>query len=463
MVFSSMIFLWMFLPIVIIGYYVINDKIKNSFLLLASLLFYFWGEPQYVFLMIASIIINWGAGLLIEKFVAYKRLLLVADILVNLLLLGYFKYFTFFLSVINGLFDKNIPITEIALPIGISFFIFQILSYVIDLYRGEYKAQKNIVKVALYVSFFPQLIAGPIVKYKDIIAQLDKRQVCVLKIAEGIRRFIYGLGKKVIIANSLAHCVDTIYGLDLADVSGLFAWIAAISYSLQIYYDFSGYSDMAIGLGKIFGFEFQENFHYPYLSLSIKEFWQRWHISLGTWFREYVYIPLGGNRKGKARTLVNLFIVFLLTGLWHGANYTFIVWGLWHGFFSIVERMGLEKILRRHKLCSYIYTLCVVTFGWVLFRADSLSQAKMFFLRMLLPWKYSSTVSLQQAVYNSTFLIAILGIGGCGFIQKLIDNRKVVEKIRYSYLEILFCTMILLLCFIILASNSYNPFIYFRF
>lgn len=298
MLFSSMIFLWRFVPIVFIGYFLVQDKYKNILLLLASLLFYAWGEPRYIWLMIGSIFVNYGIGLLIEKYESKKRLLLILDIAVNIGILGYFKYFNFLLEIVNGCTGKKIEFTEVRLPIGISFFTFQILSYIIDLYRGQYKAQKNLLHLALYISFFPQLIAGPIVQYKDINEQLNHRVCTLEKTAGGIRRFIYGLGKKVIIANIIAQCVDTIYALDYSDLTGTLAWIGAILYTMQIYYDFSGYSDMAIGLGKIFGFDFRENFKYPYLSCSIQEFWQRWHISLGTWFKEYVYIPLGGNRRG---------------------------------------------------------------------------------------------------------------------------------------------------------------------
>lgn len=294
MVFSSFIFLWTFLPIVFVGYFVIQDKYKNIFLLLASLVFYAWGEPKYILVMIFSVLVNYTVGLLIDKYNCYKSILLIIDIIVNLGLLGYFKYFNFGIEIINLSLNLNIEVSNITLPIGISFFTFQILSYIIDLYRGQYKAQKNIINLGLYICFFPQLIAGPIVKYKDIDDQLNQRICTVSKIREGIRRFIYGLGKKIIIANTVAYCVDTIYALDCSDITGWLAWIGAILYTLQIYYDFSGYSDMAIGLGKIFGFEFQENFNYPYLSKSIQEFWQRWHISLGTWFKEYLYIPLGG-------------------------------------------------------------------------------------------------------------------------------------------------------------------------
>lgn len=298
MLFSSMLFLWLFLPIVFIGYFYVQDKYKNGLLLLASLVFYAWGEPRYIWLMLWVILFNYLIGLFMDCYESKKKLLLILDIFINIGILGYFKYFNFLIEVLNKCTGKAIESTKVSLPIGISFFTFQILSYIIDLYRGQYKAQKNLLHLALYISFFPQLIAGPIVQYKDIDEQLNHRICTLEKTAWGIRRFVYGLGKKVIIANIIAQCVDTIYALDYSDLTGTLAWIGAILYTMQIYYDFSGYSDMAIGLGKIFGFDFRENFKYPYLSYSIQEFWQRWHISLGTWFKEYLYIPLGGNRKG---------------------------------------------------------------------------------------------------------------------------------------------------------------------
>ena len=315
MVFSSFIFLWIFLPIVFIGYFLLQDKYKNIFLLLGSLIFYAWGEPLYILLMLFSILINYVFGILIDKDRPYRNLLLIISLIFNIGILGYYKYVGFLVEVINNLTGRNIELPDVALPIGISFYTFQILSYIIDVYRGESSPQKNIINLALYISFFPQLIAGPIVKYKNINEQLINRKCTIEKTGEGIRRFIIGLGKKIIIANTVAKCADAIFALDLINVTGILAWMGAICYTLQIYYDFSGYSDMAIGLGRIFGFEFQENFRYPYLSASVQEFWQRWHISLGTWFREYLYIPLGGNRMGNIRTYINLFVVFCITGL----------------------------------------------------------------------------------------------------------------------------------------------------
>lgn len=464
MVFSSLVFMWIFLPVMMIGYYIVDKRYKNIFLLLGSLIFYAWGEPVYIFLMLFSIVINWGAGMLIEKLVSYKRILLAVDIVINIGILGYFKYFNFLVDTVNHIFQLDIETTEIKLPIGISFFTFQILSYVIDLYRGKYSAQKNIINLALYISFFPQLIAGPIVRYQDVNEQLLCRKNTLEKTAEGIRRFIYGLGKKVIIANTVAKCTDYIYGLDYMELTGVLAWTAAVLYTLQIYYDFSGYSDMAIGLGKIFGFEFQENFKYPYLSRSIQEFWQRWHISLGAWFKEYLYIPLGGNRKGKARTYMNLFLVFLATGLWHGASFNFILWGLFHGSFSILERLGFRKFLDRHSVFSRIYTLTVVVFGWVLFRADNLIQAGVFVRRMVLPWEYTETsVNFHYLFGNKTLLIILLGVAGIGVTQVALQKIKIAGRLKNSTCEMVYCSSVLIICLAMLASNLYNPFIYFRF
>lgn len=463
MVFSSMLFLWLFLPVTIIGYYLIRDRYRNILLLMASLIFYAWGEPVYIFLMIFSILVNWVAGLMIDRDPSHKKLILLLDIAFNIGLLGYYKYSNFIIDSINNIFHTSLNHREIALPIGISFFTFQILSYIIDLYRGEYKAQKNVIRLALYISFFPQLIAGPIVKYRDINEQLQNRKLSTEKMAAGVRRFMYGLSKKVIIANTLAKSVDQIYGLNKQDLTGWMAWMAAIFYTLQIYYDFSGYSDMAIGLGKMFGFEFQENFLYPYTSFSIQDFWRKWHISLSSWFREYIYIPLGGNRKGEFRTYLNLSIVFFVTGLWHGAGVTFVLWGLYHGFFSILERLGLNKFWGKFKAIGHIYALLIVNFGWVLFRADTISQALSFMKRMLLPWKYTHTsVIYQEMIPNSVLFFATAGIIGSGLIQSLLEKSNIC-RLKYSYFELILCSALFIICISMLAGNSYNPFIYFRF
>ena len=467
MVFSSMVFLWIFLPVVFVLSRIIrNLKAQNILLLLASLVFYAWGEPRYLILLLVSIFMNWIFGLLIDRFRNRGKLFLALDVIANLALLGYFKYADFSINTVNRLFHTSIPAANIALPVGISFFTFQAMSYVIDLYRGEYKVQKNLLDLALYVSFFPQLIAGPIVLYKDIDEQIRHREITREKTASGIRRFLYGLGKKVILSNLIAIAVDNLFGLDVSTMSGAQAWIAAIGYTLQIYYDFSGYSDMAIGLGRMIGFEFLENFTLPYQSASIREFWRRWHISLGAWFRNYVYIPLGGNRKGKVRTYVNLFIVFALTGLWHGAAWTFVFWGLFHGFFIIIERMGFSKVLDKSKVLSHVYTMLVVIIGWVFFRADSGRQALAILERMFLFWRYPQTGSLLLSVETLPAIAIVLGVIGCGVLQGIAMApafKTRALKWKNSVPEAVFLTVVLVYSLLLLANNTYNPFIYYKF
>lgn len=466
MLFSSMIFLWLFLPIVLMVSRFLKIKYQNVFLLTASLFFYAWGEPKYVFLMLLSIFLNWGCGILLTK-ISYKRLVLWCAVMINLSLLGYYKYWGLIIRTLNVAMGNEIfSIPMIALPIGISFFTFQALSYVIDVYRGDCKVQKNVLHLALYISFFPQLIAGPIVKYRDVNEQIADRTITSERFAEGIRRFIYGLAKKVLVSNTLAKSADLIFALDINEMTGALAWMAALLYTFQIYYDFSGYSDMAIGLGKMFGFEFNENFNYPYTSLSIREFWRRWHISLSTWFREYVYIPFGGSRKGQIRTLVNLGIVFLLTGIWHGASYNFIFWGIYHGVFLIIERIGWGKFLERHKVFAGLYTFFAVVLGWMLFRIESMRQIWHFGKRMLLPWMYiASHYSVWEFLDGYTIFMFVCAILGMGAVQRLMQKQAlgIILKWKFSLLELGYCTVLFVLCISALASNTYNPFIYFRF
>ena len=467
MLFSSMVFIWFFLPIVFIGNFLLQraggNRASNILLLLASLFFYAWGEPVYIILMLVSITVNWGAGLLLRA-VRFQKTVLAADVLVNIGLLGYFKYSGMVVDTICHFTGAQIKKPEVALPIGISFFTFQALSYVIDVYRKEVEAQRNWFHLALYVSFFPQLIAGPIVKYKDVNEQIENRSITLRKTALGIRRFTYGFAKKILIANVMGQCADRLYAMEINSLSSSMAWIASIAYTLQIYYDFSGYSDMAIGLGSIFGFRFKENFKYPYTSHSIREFWRRWHISLSSWFRDYVYIPLGGNRKGTLRTYVNLFIVFLLTGIWHGASWTFVLWGIYHGLFCIIERLGLEKFLERHHLISWIYTILVVNFGWVFFRLDDLEKSLAIIARMLQPWRYSlSTYSLMELLSVKMILLIFAGIISAGIIRHIFKITGLKKKMQYSVIEIAYCSILFILCIMSLASSTYNPFIYFRF
>ena len=465
MVFSSSVFLLLFLPLVFVLNYLIKNEYSNALLMAASILFYAWGEPYLVLLMVLSILVNYALGLAISKAKgSFRRLPLIAAVIFNIGALGYYKYAGFALSSVNAIFKKDlVTVPEIALPIGISFFTFQALSYVIDVYRDDTKASKNVINVALYISFFPQLIAGPIVKYKDINRQIENRTISFDGFTIGFKRFIYGLAKKVLIANVLGLCADTVYGCEMEKIGFGAAWLGALAYTFQIYYDFSGYSDMAIGLGKMFGFDFLENFQYPYLSGSISEFWRRWHISLGTWFKEYVYIPLGGNRKGKVRTYVNLVIVFFLTGLWHGADWSFIIWGLYHGLFSVLERLGFKKILEKIKVLPTIYTFLVVHFGWVLFRAKDTATGFQFIEKMLTPWKHvENPIPYWEYMDKKTVAIFICAVIGMGFLKKFIPEK--IQKIwKDSVPEAVYCVILLILCLASMAADTYNPFIYFQF
>lgn len=467
MVFSSMFFLWVFLPIVLILSRIVPKKGQNILLLLASLVFYAWGEPRYIFLMLLVIGVNWGIALLMSAHMRQKKLFLLLTVVFNVGILGYYKYTDFLINIINRLARREVfAPAEIALPIGISFFTFQAMSYVFDFYKGEYPAEKNILNVALYISFFPQLIAGPIVKYKDIRTQVHDRTVTGEKTALGIRRFIYGLGKKVLIANTIAYGVDAIYSLPIIHITGAMAWVAAIGYMLQIYYDFSGYSDMAIGLAKMFGFSITENFRYPYVSTSIQEFWRRWHISLGAWFKEYVYIPLGGNRRGTGRTYLNLLIVFAVTGLWHGADAAFIVWGLWHGVLQVIERIGWGKVLRKFPVIGWIYTSLAVMLGWILFRVVNVRETLSLVKRLFMPWYYTiSGYSIWELVSHRMLVAMVLGIVLMGPLQHLFKKycQKGFKFLRFGWLDMVFCGGVFVLCVLNLAANTYNPFIYFRF
>lgn len=375
MLFSSVPFLFYFLPAALLIYFAAPRQLKNAVLLLASLFFYAWGEPKYMLLMLVSIVQGYGFGLLIEKHRGQKasKVFLTLSILVSLGLLGYFKYADFFLSSVNAVTGLSLPLLKLSLPIGISFYTFQVLSYVIDVYRGETAAQRNFIDLAAYVSLFPQLIAGPIVRYSDVAAELKSRTHSVSAAAEGVRRFTVGFAKKILLANQFGALASAYKSTQ--DASVLFVWLYALAFLLQVYFDFSGYSDMAIGLGRMLGFHFPENFNYPYISASITEFWRRWHMSLGSWFRDYLYIPLGGSRKGKARQLLNILIVWLATGLWHGAAWTFVLWGLWFAVLLLLEKLALLPVLEKHRVLGHVYTLFFVTLGFVLFDADSAAQA----------------------------------------------------------------------------------------
>lgn len=464
MIFSSILFLWIFLPVTVVGYYICRLKCRNAFLACASLVFYTWGEPVYIWVMLLSIFGNWLSGIWMER-ARRKKYVLAINIIFNLSLLGFFKYCSLFINSIGEIIQGNaFQEVDIHLPIGISFFTFQAMSYIIDLYREKYKAQHSLLNIMLYISFFPQLIAGPIVRYSDVVEQLAGRTATIEKFGNGLKRFIYGLGKKVILANMLAQVADAVVALDMVYIDWKLAWVGAICYTLTIYFDFSGYSDMAIGLGMIFGFEFPENFRLPYQSISITEFWRRWHISLGTWFREYLYIPLGGNRRGSRRTYINLAIVFALTGFWHGAGWNFLFWGIYYAFFIIIERMGLKNVLERHKIIGQIYTLGIVNFGWVFFNNNSIKRGLAHVMRMIMPWRYAySAYSVREFLDNKSLLIMIVSVCGCGLIQCGMDKLNIRHLLKNSVIEMFFCITILILSFMFLANDVYNPFIYFRF
>ena len=447
-----------------------NRKVKNGLLLAASLLFYAYGEPVYVLLMLESALINYIFACLLS--VHRKKWILSLAVIVNLGLLGVFKYTGFLLTNLNALLGLSLTVPQIALPIGISFFTFQALSYVIDVYRDDVAVQKNYGKLLLYISFFPQLIAGPIVRYKDIAREIDERTVDARQIAFGLRRFIAGLGKKVLIANAMGAAADYIFNHGAANLNILGAWIGAVAYLMQIYYDFSAYSDMAIGLGKMFGFHFKENFNHPYIASTVQEFWRRWHISLSSFFRDYVYIPLGGNRKGKLRTVLNRIIVFFLTGLWHGANWTFVIWGLFHGFFLLLEEF-VPVIKKLPKVLRHIYTLLAVTIGFVIFRADTMGEAALFIARMFSGFDFSaSTMSFTiQAMTPYFFCMLAAAVLCCGPLGKLTQQVRELEHkqtltTRENTLQtatFMLSCLLLVWCIIRLAGGSYNPFIYFRF
>lgn len=485
MVFSSTLFLFLFLPITLTGYFLIRIELRNIFLLIMSLVFYAWGEPIYIFLMLGSILLNYTSGILIhfcrqQKHVFWTaKKILVVSITLNLALLLYFKYMNFFIENLNIIFQQfhisTIKYPNVFLPIGISFYTFQAMSYLIDVYRKDASVQRNLINCALYISLFPQLIAGPIVRYHDVAKQIISRTITSHRFSSGIQRFIFGLSKKVLLANSLGEVTDKIFAVPVLDVTTGMAWLGVTCYTLQIYYDFSGYSDMAIGLGRLFGFEFMENFNFPYISQSIREFWRRWHISLSTWFRDYLYIPLGGSRVSSFRTYLNLWIIFFLCGLWHGASWNFVVWGALHGIYLVIERLGLHSYLEKlWRPLRHGYTMLLVMIGWVFFRADTVTIAAQYigtmfgitcadgiryYVLLYCDFKIVLTLLISVAfamptaswfeikMQQLTKLLPWQGIGGW-----VLWNSK-------------FCLLIVLmfLSFANLAAGTYNPFIYFRF
>ena len=466
MVFSSTIFLCVYLPLVLLGYYICPKKGRNLFLLIVSLVFYAWGEPKYVFLMIFSILINYIFGRLMDKHRENKKrmkLLLVLSVVIDLGLLSVFKYTDFIITNVNAIFGANFDLLNIALPIGISFYTFQAMSYTIDVYRDDVRVQKNLIDFGMYITMFPQLIAGPIVRYADVQDQLAERSVTTADFSEGVMRFVVGLGKKVLLANQMGAVWSDIYALG-GDVSALMAWTGAIAYTFQIYFDFSGYSDMAIGLGRMFGFKFPENFRYPYQSVSITDFWRRWHITLSTWFKEYLYIPLGGNRRGLARQALNLLIVWSLTGFWHGAGWNFVLWGLYYFVILFIEKLFLLKALDKlPKFFRHVYALLLIIIGWVIFASDDVS--------VLLPY-LGSMFGANGAIggmdvytlLTKAALLVICCVASTELPKKLFLSAAgaMNEKAAFTLKSVLMIAL-LALSMILLIGDSYNPFLYFRF
>lgn len=463
MVFSSLIFISVFLPVVLVLYWLLPSvKGKNILLLAASLLFYAYGEPVYVLLLVASSFLNYIWALLIEHGGARRKCILAAAAVTDLAVLCVFKYAAFLTGIFNSISGLAIPVPDVALPVGISFYTFQAMSYVIDVYRGEVKAQRNFMHILLYISLFPQLIAGPIVKYHDIEKELAVRSTDAWESAKGIQRFIIGLGKKTLIANYMGEVADLLFAAPMEQINILSAWIGAGAYMLQIYFDFSGYSDMAIGMGRMFGFHFKENFRHPYAAVSVKDFWRRWHISLSGWFREYLYIPLGGNRKGRARTSLNKILVFACTGMWHGANMTFLFWGLFHGFFLMLEEY--IPFFRREggfwkKLVGHMYTLLVVLAGFVFFRADSMRQGAEWIGKMAAGLQFDDAsmrlaASLLTPVHLAAFAAGVIA----SVPMERAARTKPVQRMAWPL-----TIALLAVCMLHLAGGTYNPFIYFRF
>ena len=462
MLFSSVTFLYYFLPIVLLVYYVVPKQLKNFVLFLASLLFYAWGEPKYVFLMLISVGIGYLAGILMDKLP--RKPVMIVSVSLCLLFLIYFKYINFFIDNINALVKTSIPALNVIMPIGISFYTFQIISYILDVYYGRVEKQKNVLYLATYISMFPQLIAGPIVRYTDINNQLGKRKFSGEIIADGITRFVIGLSKKVLVANQLGELCQVF--VDSTNKSVAFYWLYAFAAALHIYFDFSGYSDMAIGLGKLLGFNFMENFNYPFMSKSITEFWRRWHMSLGTWFRDYVYIPLGGNRCGAKRQIFNILVVWFLTGFWHGAQWNFIVWGVYFSVLLVVEKLWLYKKLNQSKIVGRIYALFLITISFVIFNVNTLGEIgeylkNMFFLGG------SEIVNTEYVYYLRSYgiLLLIAIIGATSLPKKLykLCRKFKVTSLCLVVVEPIVLVALLLICTAYLIDGSFNPFLYFRF
>ncbi len=459
MVFSSIVFLFRFLPIVLAIYYFLPVKFKNFSLLVFSLLFYSWGEPKYFFIMIASIVVDFFASSAIEKYREKKwicKISLGISILFNLGMLFFFKYYDFFISNVNAMWGTDIELLKLVLPLGISFYTFQTMSYTIDVYRGKVGAEKNIIRFGTFVTLFPQLIAGPIVRYTDINVELKNRKIVYSQIQDGIETFVLGLGRKVLIANNVGMLWTEVQNIGFNNISMPLAWLGIIAYAFQIYYDFSGYSLMAIGMGKMLGFNFPQNFNYPYISRSMTEFWRRWHMTLGSWFREYVYIPLGGNRVNNVRLYFNLFLVWFLTGFWHGADFNFMLWGLFYAVLLIVEKAGFGKVLEKHRFFSHTYMLFFTLLGWALFSITDLSQLGVFYTKL-----FSLDFSIDVLYYlkNYVIILVVAGVLSNPFIKNKYD------EISKDAMWLRVCTVMLILIVSVayLVDSTYNPFLYFRF
>lgn len=465
MIFSSVLFLFRFLPVFVICYFVAPRRMRNLILFLGSLIFYAWGEPVYVVLMLFSTVSDFFHGKKIESCREKGRSAkgwLVSSLVINLFVLGFFKYADFLTGALGGILGRELPLLNLPLPIGISFYTFQTMSYSIDVYRGETKAQKDLLAFGVFVAMFPQLIAGPIVKYRTAEPDLVNRHASLEDIAYGIKRFVWGLGKKVLLANNIGMLWTEISQKSYGEMTVVMSWTGIIAYAMQIYFDFSGYSDMAIGLGRILGFHFPENFNYPYISRSITEFWRRWHISLGSWFKEYVYIPLGGNRRGLFRQLINILIVWSLTGIWHGAGWNFLLWGLWFALFLILEKLFLGRLLEKLPgAAGWLYSMLVVLAGWVFFSLESMEAVKSYLLAMTgwgnIPWINRETLYI---LVNNWLLLVILCIGATPFLHKW--KEKIHSRI-YDAAEVGIMAAVLLLSIAYIVEASYNPFLYFRF
>ena len=468
MLFSSIVFLFTFLPAVVILYYLLPVRFRNVILLLASLVFYAWGEPVYLFLMLLSILFNYFSGLDIARNLQDKRAAkrsLVFNLIINLAVLGFFKYEGFLLDTLNGILPVHISYHALPLPIGISFYTFQILSYIIDVYRGNVKVQTNLPNFALYVTMFPQLIAGPIVQYADVDEQLASREVSRTKFGEGSMYFIRGLAKKVLLANTSGMIFTEVSGLAKGNIAVMTAWLGAFAYMFQIYFDFSGYSDMAIGLGKMFGFEFNMNFNYPYVSKSITEFWRRWHISLSSWFRDYVYIPLGGSRVSKIKHIRNLLIVWFLTGLWHGAAWNFVAWGLYYGVILIIEKYLLSPVLDRlPDVVRHIYSIVLVVIGWVLFFSSSFGQAADYIRVMFGAGAHGFADRESMYLLTSNLILwLILIFGSTPLVHFRYEHMLRTKKWNTTIINSVVYAALFIVCIAYLVTETYNPFLYFRF